>query len=159
MPLRDLVAHKGHATAALLACIRQSEAASTDAELLGLLHHILIANRFWICAVRGLPFDLAREGDVPLAISTLAAAFRVTQEEEQTWISLATEPDCARVLTGALIPGGRCTAGEALLQVCLHGQGHRSQIAKMLRGRGVTPPPTDFILWRVRRPLPEWGPA
>ena len=51
--LRDLIAHKGHANAAVLAAIRQNEAAASDPELFELLHHILLANRFWLLSVLG----------------------------------------------------------------------------------------------------------
>ena len=56
--LRDLVAHKGHANAALLNAIRQNAASASDPELWELLHHILLANRFWLNSVLGLPFVL-----------------------------------------------------------------------------------------------------
>ena len=59
--LRDLVAHKGYANAALLSAIRQNAGASSDPELLELLHHILLANRFWLLTVLGLPFVLEDE--------------------------------------------------------------------------------------------------
>ena len=156
--LRDLLAHKGQANATLLAAIRRSEAASLDTDLLELLHHILIANRFWICAVRQAPFTAARETSVPRALGSLRDAFRVTHDEERTWISAATEQDCAAKLTDPRIPGGQCSVGEALTQVCLHSHAHRAQIARMLRSHGVVPPQTDFILWLVDRRPPEWDP-
>ena len=59
--LRDLVDHKGHANAALLNAIRQNAAAAADPELRELLHHVLLANRFWLLAVLGLPFVLEDE--------------------------------------------------------------------------------------------------
>ena len=49
--LRDLVAHKGHANAAMLAAIRDSAAAAADQELTRPLHHVLLANRFWLLTV------------------------------------------------------------------------------------------------------------
>jgi hypothetical protein len=54
--LRDLIAHKGHADAALLTAIRQHPTAASDPELWELLHHTLLANRFWLLTVLGLPF-------------------------------------------------------------------------------------------------------
>lgn len=149
--LGDLLAHKGHANAALLAAVGRSEAASSDVELLELLHHILIANRFWICAVRRAPFNAAREASVPRAIQPLLDAFGAIQEEELNWISAATEQDCAATLLDPLIPGGACQVGQALVQVCLHSHAHRAQIAKLLRGHGVVPPQTDFIMWLSER--------
>jgi len=154
--LRDLVAHKGHANAALLAAVRRNEAATADAELIDLVHHILIANRFWITAVRRVPFIEAREAKVSRTLASLIDAFRATQDEEAAWLAAAGEEDCAATLTHPLIPGGACSVGAALTQVCLHSQGHRAQIAKMLRRHGGVPPQTDFILWRVERQPPDW---
>ncbi|HKT81261.1 MAG TPA: hypothetical protein VJP86_13635, partial [Vicinamibacterales bacterium] len=59
--LRDLVSHNGYANAALLGAIRQTPSAIADAELLELLHHILIANRFWLLSVLELPFVFEQE--------------------------------------------------------------------------------------------------
>ena len=154
--LRDLVAHKGHANAAVLAAVRGSEVASADSELVDLLHHVLIANRFWICAVRRMPFSAAHEANVARAIGPLCEAFRATQHEEDAWMTAATEADCAAMLTDPLIPGGQCSVGDALTQVCLHSHAHRAQIAKMLRRYGVVPPQTDFIVWLTERPQAEW---
>jgi len=155
--LRDLVAHKGHANAALLAAVRQNEAALADAELMDLLHHILIANRFWITAVRRVPFVEAHEGNVARTLPALLDAFRRTQDEESAWMAAATEEECGATLTHPLIPGGACTVGAALTQVCLHSQAHRAQIAKMLRRHGGVPPQTDFILWLVERQPADWS--
>lgn len=46
--LRDLIHHKGYANASLLKAIRQHEPAAQDPELRKLLHHITLANRFWL---------------------------------------------------------------------------------------------------------------
>ncbi len=154
--LRDMVAHNGHANAAVLAAVGGSEAALADGELVDLLHHILIANRFWICAVRRVPFVAAVEMSVPRALGPLLEGFRATQHEEDAWMAAATEADCAATLTDPLIPGGQCSVGDALTQVCLHSHAHRAQIAKMLRRHGVVPPHTDFILWRAERRPPQW---
>jgi hypothetical protein len=46
--LQDLLRHKGHANACLLKAIRQHEPAAQDRQLRELLHHIIVANRFWL---------------------------------------------------------------------------------------------------------------
>ncbi len=157
--LRDLLAHKGHANAALRTAVRRNEGAAVDVELMDLLHHILIANRFWITAVRRVPFIEAQEGNVARVLPSLLDAFRGTQDEEAAWMAAATEEKCAATLTHPLIPGGACTVGAALTQVCLHSHAHRAQIAKMLRRHGGVPPQTDFILWLVERQPPDWDGA
>lgn len=154
--LQDLIAHKAHANASFLALVRAHERAAGDSEILELLHHILVANRFWICAVRGTPFVAEAETNVARDIDALAAAYERTETEEGAWVATATEAECAAVLEHPLIPGGRCSVAQALMQVCLHSHGHRAQLARRLRQHGIVPPQSDFILWlRDRGPRPE----
>lgn len=154
--LRDLVAHKGHANAALLGAIRQNDAAASDPELRELLHHVLIANRFWLLAVLGLPFVVEDESQPPSSFETLVQRYWSTHEQEFTWLAAATEADLERVLEHPLIPGGACSVSQALMQVCMHSHGHRAQCAKLLRRHGGVPPMTDFILWLPGRPEAQW---
>jgi uncharacterized damage-inducible protein DinB len=155
--LRDLVAHKGHANAAMLAAIRKNPAAATDPELWELLHHVLLANRFWLLAVLGLPFAHEAESQSSSSFDALIQRYQSTHEQESAWLAAATEGDLARVLKSPLIPGGKCSISQALLQVCMHTHGHRAQCAKLLRRHGGEPPTADFILWLASRPTAEWA--
>jgi uncharacterized damage-inducible protein DinB len=154
--LRDLIAHKGHANAALLSAIRQSDAAAADPELWELLHHVLTANRFWLLAVLGAPFAVEDESRRSGSFDALIERYSHTQERESTWLAAATEGDLARVLESPLIPGGACSVAQAFMQVCLHSHGHRSQCAKLVRRHGGVPPMTDFIVWLPGRPKADW---
>jgi len=154
--LRDLVAHKGHANAAMLAAIRQNAAAAADPELRELLQHILIANRFWLLSILGLPFVLEAESLAFDSLETLSRRYCSTQEEETAWLATATEGDLERLLESPLIPGGKCSVSQALMQVCMHSHGHRAQCANLLRRHRGVPPSTDFILWLASRPTAEW---
>ena len=154
--LRDLVAHKGHANAALLTAIRQNPTAASDPELWEQLHHILLANRFWLLAVLGLPFVHEDEARPSPSFDALIQRYGSTQAQEATWLEAATERDLARILQDALIPNGRCSISQAFMQVCMHSHGHRAQCAKLLRRHGAVPPPADFILWLTTRPRAEW---
>src|SRR5262245_11059981 len=107
--LRDLVAHKGHANAALLTAIRQNPSAAADPELSELLHHILLANRFWLLTVLGLPFVHEDEARPSLSFDILVQRYASTQTQEDTWLETATEGDVARILEDALIPNGKCS--------------------------------------------------
>jgi uncharacterized damage-inducible protein DinB len=155
--LRDLVCHNGYANAAMLSSIRGNHAAVEDIELAELLHHILLANRFWLLSVLGLPFDVERESLRSCSFDLLIQRYGTTHEQQSAWLSTATEGDLVRVLESALIPGGRCSVAQAFIQVCLHSHGHRAQCAKLLRRHGGTPPATDFILWLASRSAPEWA--
>jgi len=150
--LRDLVAHKGHANAALLNAIRQNAGAATDPEIWELLHHILLANRYWLLTVQGSPFVLENEARPSDTFDTLIERYRDNQAQESAWLETATEFDLERMLEDALIPNGRCSVAQAFMQVCLHSHGHRAQLAKLLRKHGGVPPATDFILWLTRPP-------
>jgi uncharacterized damage-inducible protein DinB len=154
--LRDLTDHKGYANAALLKAIRQHGAAYSDAGLRTLLHHILIANRFWLLACLSEPFHNDEESRIPDALEPLIANYRATHAREVDWLSRIGESELERTLEGPLIPGGRCSVSDALIQVSLHSQGHRSQCATLLRQLGGTPPTTDFILWVKGRQRPAW---
>ncbi len=154
--LRDLVDHKGHANAALLNAIRQNASAASDPELWELLHHILLANRFWLLSVRGLPFVLEDESRPALSFDALVQRYARTQSQEAAWLDTATAADLERTLNSPLIPNGECSVAQAFMQVCMHSHGHRAQAAKLLRRHGGTPPATDFILWLTTRPGAEW---
>lgn len=154
--LRDLVAHKGHANAALLHAIGQNGPAASDPELWDLLHHILLANRFWLLIVLGLPFVHEDEARPSPSFDALIQRYGSTQAEEAAWLDAAMEHDLARVLEDARIPSGKCSVSQAFMQVCLHSHGHRAQCAKRLRRHGSVPPSTDFILWLAHRPPTEW---
>lgn len=154
--LRDLVAHKGRANAVLLNEVRGNEGAAADPGIIDLLQHVLVANRFWICAIRRAPFVPEREAVTPRSCGALVEMYRNTQDEEGAWLSTATEADCVAILDHPLIPGGQCSVAQAFMQICMHSQGHRAQLARMLRARGMAPPQTDFITWLIDRKEPEW---
>jgi len=153
--LRDLIAHKGHANTALLTAVRQSAAAASDPELRELLHHILIANRFWLLTILGLPFVLEDQSCPAGSVDALIQQYQRTQEQEAGWLATVAEGDLGRVLEHPLIPGGQCSVSQALMQVCMHSHGHRAQCAKLFRTHGGVPPATDFILWLTTRRAPD----
>jgi uncharacterized damage-inducible protein DinB len=145
--LRDLIAHKGHANAALLTAIRENPTAASDSELWALLHHILLANRFWLLTILGLPFVHEDEARLSPSFDALVERYRRTHVQETDWLETASEGDLARILASPLIPNGTCSLSQAFMQVCLHSHGHRAQGAKLLRRHGGVPPATDFISW------------
>lgn len=154
--LRDLIAYKGHANAALLKAILQHEKAAHDDELRKLLHHILLANRFWFMLSTGRELALERESQVPESLVTVASQYRETHEQELEWIFRIQESDLDRRLETPFISGSTFSVAEAMMQVCLHSHGHRAQCATRLRLLGGTPPATDFVLWLKERPRPDW---
>jgi uncharacterized damage-inducible protein DinB len=154
--LQDLIHHKGYANASFLKAIRRHEPAAQDPELRKLLHHIILANRFWLRLSSGLPFVVEEESRAPESLEAIEARYRETHDQEMEWLTRVKEPELARVLETPFIPDFSCSVAQAMTQVCLHSHGHRAQSATMLRQLGVAPPNMDFILWLKDRPAPDW---
>src|SRR5215510_7581681 len=154
--LQDLIHHKGYANASLLKAIRQHEPAAQDPELRKLLHHIILANRFWLLLTLGLPFVVKEESREPESFEAVAAQYRETHAQEMEWLAQVQEPELGRVLETPFIPDFSCSVAQAMMQVCLHSHGHRAQCATILRQLGGVPPNMDFILWLKDRPAPVW---
>jgi len=154
--LEDLTRHKWHSNAAMLSAIRQNDAAAKDEEMRKLLHHILIANRYWLSRILQTEFDREAEGRIGENIDDLIARYRQTEAAEMQWLSQSSDADLNRVLQIPALPGQNISVAEAILQVTMHSHGHRAQCATRLRGLGGTPPPTDFILWAKYRPAAAW---
>jgi uncharacterized damage-inducible protein DinB len=155
--LQDLIRHKGHANACLLKAIRQHEPAAQDRQLRKLLHHIILANRFWLSLTLGRPFDREVEARMPETLDAVTALYRETHVQELEWVSRATESELDRFLETPRLPGRSVSVAQAWVQVCMHSQGHRSQCATKLRELGGTPPATDFVLWVKDRPPADWS--
>ena len=154
--LQDLVQHKGFADAALLRAIREHDKAAQDQDLRRLLHHSLLANRFWLMLSRNLLFALDEESKIPESLEELANKYRETHTAELEWVSCIGEADLTRKLETPFLPGCTFSIAQGLMQVCMHSHGHRSQCATRLRLVGGTPPVLDFIVWLKERPAPHW---
>jgi uncharacterized damage-inducible protein DinB len=154
--LRDLFCHQAFTDAALLNAIRRHEAAARDQGLRTLVHHILVAHRYWIQIGQGLPFFVEEETTVPDSLDTIVARYQATHIQERVWLDGLREIDLARPLESPFFPGRQIAMGDALMQVCMHSHGHRSQCATRLRALGGEPPRLDFILWLKDRPVPVW---
>src|ERR1700675_459390 len=155
--LQDLVQHKNYANALLLNAVAEHEVAAADAELRGLLHHVILANRFWLWLLIDHPFDENRESQVPESLRAVAALYRETQEKEIEWIIGLRETELERKVVTPFIPDQSFSLPQALMQVCMHSHGHRAQCAARLRSLGGNPPATDFIVWLKDRPAANWS--
>ncbi len=112
--LRELTDHKGYANASLLKAIRQHDAAASDLALRTLLHHILIANRFWLLTCLSEPFLREEESRIPDSLDPLIAMYRATHDREAGWLADIDESELRRVLENPFVPGGRCSVSDAL---------------------------------------------
>lgn len=99
----DLIAHKGFADAELLKAIGQHPVASMDVPLRTLLHHVLVANRFWLLSIVGEPFNAGVETRVPDSFIELVAGFRATHAREKEWLASVADDALSRTLESPLI--------------------------------------------------------
>lgn len=154
--LNDLVQHKWYANARFLKAMREKKEAASDQQLRELMHHVLVANRFWLGLSRDVPIDLERERIAPESLDALVARFRETHTEESDWLAKTPDSDLAKQLQTPYMPGRTFSVEQGILQICLHSHGHRAQAAMRLRQLGSTPPTLDFIKWLKDRPAVEW---
>jgi uncharacterized damage-inducible protein DinB len=155
--LQDLVQHKWYANARLLAAVQQAPAAAQDQQVRDLLHHILLANRFWLKVSRGVPFSLEKESQVPESLDALVAQYKETYTEEAAWVKQLTDAELERQLQASYFKGRTFSVEEGLVQICLHSHGHRAQVAIRLRELGGTPPSLDYVIWlKDDRPPVIW---
>ena len=143
----QLIGHKWWANFNLLRSVEQHQPAAEDAELRKLLHHILIANRYWLLLTLGQPFIDEEERRIPESHAALINHFRETESIEKHWLSSIKQSDLDRPLQPRALPDITISVAQAATQVALHSQGHRSQCASMLRALGGVPAPMDFVLW------------
>ena len=145
--ISQLIRHKWWANTSLLRSIHQHPASTEDTELRKLLHHILIANRYWLLLTLGQPFIDEQEKRIPESHAALTAHFATTEQLELDWLTRATQSELDRQIQPRALPNTTVSVAEAMTQVALHSQGHRSQCATRLRALGGTPAPMDFVLW------------
>ena len=105
---------------------------------------------------QGLSLSVEEETVVPDSLDLIAARYQASQVEEKVWLDALRESDLTRALESPFFPGRVIAMGDALMQVCMHSHGHRSQCATRLRVLGGDPPSLDFILWLKDRPVPVW---
>jgi uncharacterized damage-inducible protein DinB len=151
----ELIRHKWWANTNILRAIEQYPSAAEDEELRKMLHHILVSNRFWLFAILERPFDREVEMQLPCSVADLTERFQETERLESEWLSTPAASDLERILpTHTSRLGIDVSVRQAVLQICMHSQGHRSQCAARLRALGGTPPGTDYVLW-VKNQIPH----
>lgn len=146
--IEELIRHKWWANANLLNAIEQCPAAAADEDLRKMLHHILVANRFRLLTILGLPFVGENEMQIPANLAGIVERFKETEHFEFEWLSKTAESDLDRTLEmRSSRLGIDVSVRQAILQICMHTQGHRAQCATRLRALGGTPPGMDYVLW------------
>jgi uncharacterized damage-inducible protein DinB len=151
----QLIRHKWWANSRFLKATEQFPPAAVDQELRRLLHHILVANRYWLLLTLGQPFIDEVEQRLPPSHGAIIAQFAETEQLEMNWLTGVKPSDLERQLQPRALPEITITVAQAMLQASLHSHGHRSQCATRIRALGGTPPSTDFVLWVREQPAAQ----
>jgi uncharacterized damage-inducible protein DinB len=105
---QELFHHQAYADASLPVAIQRHEVASKDQELRTLLHHVLIAHRFWLHLSQGLPFSIEAESVVPATLDAIITGYKETQKQENAWFKRLEESDLMRTVESPYLPNRSC---------------------------------------------------
>jgi uncharacterized damage-inducible protein DinB len=150
--IRALYHHMAWADRQMLGAISAHAAAADDEELRRTLHHIVIVQRFFLSQLLRRGFEVEKERVVPSTIEALESVFRETHAEELAYVDAVDAAALTPVIEVGPLAGIHPTASDLMMQVVMHSQHHRGQVASRLRILGGMPPTVDYILWLKDRP-------
>jgi uncharacterized damage-inducible protein DinB len=145
--MQPLFAHSAWADTAILRAIAAHEGAFADDELRKWLHHIVTVQRFFLSLFQQRPFDREREGQVPDAMDEMERRFQEAHADCAAYTARLDEAEFARKIEFP-VPAFKDfhpPVRDALMQVVMHSEHHRAQVAMRLRALGGKPPVTDYI--------------
>jgi len=147
--IQALFAHMAWADAALLKAVATHDGAFADDGLRKWLHHILVVQRFFLSLFQQRPFDTERERQVPGGMDEMEQRFQEAHADGAAYTARLDEAELARTIEFpvAIWKDFHPAVRDALMQVVMHSEHHRAQVATRLRALGGTPPVTDYIIW------------
>jgi len=147
--IQSLFAHMGWADTTLLKAVAAQDGAFGDDELRKWLHHIVFVQRFFLSLCQQRAFDMERERPVPATLDEMEQRFQEAHADGAAYTARLDEAELARTITFP-VPAFKDfhpSVRDALMQVAMHSEHHRAQVAMRLRALGGAPPMTDYILW------------
>jgi uncharacterized damage-inducible protein DinB len=147
--IQSLFAHLAWADAAILKAVAAHDGAFADDELRKWLHHTLVVQRFFLSLFQHRPFDREREGQVPGAVEEMERRFEEAHADGAAYTARLDEAELARTIEFPVsaYKDFHPSVRDALMQVAMHSEHHRAQVAMRLRALGGTPPVVDYIIW------------
>jgi uncharacterized damage-inducible protein DinB len=147
--IQSLFAHLAWADAAILKAVAAHDGAFADDELRKWLHHTVTVQRFFLSLLQHRPFDREREGQVPGAVEEMERRFEEAHADGAAYTARLDEAELARTIEFP-VPAYKDfhpSVRDALIQVSMHSEHHRAQVAMRLRALGGAPPVVDYIIW------------
>jgi uncharacterized damage-inducible protein DinB len=153
--IHDLLHHQAWADAELLRVTGSHAIASSDEKLLGALHHIVTVQRVFAAMLRGRISGIRNEVESVKSLPALQELFAASHSDLMAFMNGMVPEALERPVENPWMPDLKGTAGQILMQVILHSQGHRGQCLSRLRELTGAAPTLDFIIWlKFGRPRP-----
>jgi uncharacterized damage-inducible protein DinB len=147
--IQSLFAHMAWADTSLLKAVATHDGASADGELRKWLHHMVTVQSFFLSLCQQRSFDMERWKQAPGAMDETERQFEEAHADGAAYTARLNEAELARTIAFP-VPAWKDfhpTVRDALMQVAMHSEHHRAQVATRLRALGGNPPMTDYILW------------
>jgi uncharacterized damage-inducible protein DinB len=145
--IQSLFKHQAWADAAMLKAVAGQEGAFADEEVRKWLHHIVTVQRFFLSLVQGRAFDWEREKQLPETMDAMERLFEEAHADGAAYTARLDEAELARAIEFPLMKEFHPPVRDDLMQVVMHSEHHRAQVAMRLRALGGKPQNTDYILW------------
>jgi uncharacterized damage-inducible protein DinB len=144
--LSELLRYQWWADSRILAAGRRTPRLRKMARIRRALHHIVGVQRFFLSQMRSRAFDVQREMQPTASFDELEDRFAEIQAEVPTFTHEIGGLDLASVLDHPPLDQMRPNVRTAPVQVVLHSQHHRGQVASRLRALGGSSPAVDYLL-------------
>ncbi|WP_342564649.1 DinB family protein [Paenibacillus sp. FSL R7-0345] len=143
--IKSMMDHLYWADGRIVEALEDSETTSKD--LLKLVRHVAVAEGVWLSRLQGkgsAQYSLWEDAEDVAAIRTM---FEENAERYRVYIAGLEESGLDEMIDYANQSGlpFRTSVQDILLQVLLHGQYHRGQINRALRGESAEPAQVDYI--------------
>jgi uncharacterized damage-inducible protein DinB len=147
--IQSLFAHMAWADAAILKAVAAQDGAFADDELRKWLHHIVTVQSFFLSRFQQRAFDMERWKQAPGTMDETERRFEEAHADGAAYTAHLDEAELARTIEFPVpaFKDFRPPVRDALMQVAMHSEHHRAQVAMRLRALGGTPPVTDYIIW------------
>jgi uncharacterized damage-inducible protein DinB len=147
--IQSLFAHMAWADAAILKAVAAHDGAFADDDLRKWLHHTVTAQSFFLSLFQHRAFDMERWRQVPGTMDEMERQFEEAHADGAAYTARLDEAELACTIQFP-VPAFKDfhpSVRDALMQVFMHSEHHRAQVATRLRALGGTPPTIDYIVW------------
>jgi uncharacterized damage-inducible protein DinB len=147
--MQSLFAHMAWADETILKAVAAQDGAVGDEEIRKWLYHIVTVQSFFLSLFHERAFNMERFKQAPGTADETERQFEEAHADGAAYAARLDEAELARTITFP-VPAFKDfhpSVRDALMQVCMHSEHHRAQVAMRLRALGGTPPITDYIAW------------